>query len=79
MLPSGLILEEYVDAAGKSPFGGWFEGLEANAAAKVAVALARIERGALSNVKGVGEGCWSSGSISVRAIASISGATGIGW
>ena len=34
----------------------WFAGLDAPAAAKVAVALARLEQGNLSNAKGVGEG-----------------------
>lgn len=33
-----------------------FSGLDAAAAAKVSVALARVEQGNLSNVKGVGEG-----------------------
>jgi len=56
MLPSEVILEAYVDAAGASPFGDWFEGLEAVAAAKVTMALTRIARGAVSSVKGVGEG-----------------------
>jgi putative addiction module killer protein len=56
MLPLPASLKEYVDEAGESPFGVWFGGLEALAAAKVTVALSRIERGAVSNVKGVGEG-----------------------
>lgn len=47
---------EYRDVAGSSPFAGWFDGLDAQAAAKVTVALARIEQGNLSNVKGVGAG-----------------------
>ena len=47
---------EYLDAAGDSPFRDWFDGLDAQAAAKVAVALTRIELGNLSNVKGVGAG-----------------------
>ena len=37
-----------------SPHG--FDDLDATAAAKVTVSLARIEQGNLSNVKGVGEG-----------------------
>src|SRR5208283_473424 len=41
---------------GGSPFEEWFAGLDAPAAAKVAVALARLEQGNLSNAKGVGEG-----------------------
>ena len=47
---------EYLDAAGNSPFTRWFDALDAQAAAKVAMALARIEGGNLSNVKGVGAG-----------------------
>jgi putative addiction module killer protein len=49
-------LREYEDEAGRSPFGSWFSGLDPTAAARVAVALTRIERGALSNVEPVGEG-----------------------
>src|SRR5436190_20482362 len=47
---------EYLDAAGRSPFTGWFDGLDSTAAAKVTVALTRIELGNLSNVKTVGGG-----------------------
>lgn len=47
---------EYLDPAGRSPFVGWFDGLDAQAAAKITVALARIEQGNLSNVKAVGAG-----------------------
>ena len=47
---------EYLDAAGDSPYRDWFESLNAQAAAKVTVALTRIELGSLSNVKGVGAG-----------------------
>jgi putative addiction module killer protein len=46
----------YVTADGRSPFDAWFGALEAAAAAKVTVALARLEQGNLSNVKGVGDG-----------------------
>jgi putative component of toxin-antitoxin plasmid stabilization module len=45
---------QYLDAAGGSPYRNWFESLNAQAAAKVTVALTRIELGNLSNVKGVG-------------------------
>jgi putative addiction module killer protein len=41
---------------GVSPFGTWFAGLDAHAAAKVATALYRLEQGNLSNVKAVGKG-----------------------
>jgi putative addiction module killer protein len=51
-----LVVREYVDERGRSPFARWFEGLDARAAAKVTVTLSRMERGNLSNVKGVGGG-----------------------
>lgn len=41
---------------GSSPFGAWFSGLNAPAAAKVATALYRLEQGNFSNVKAVGKG-----------------------
>ncbi len=41
---------------GVSIFGEWFSGLDAQAAAKVAAALYRLEQGNLSNVKSVGQG-----------------------
>jgi putative addiction module killer protein len=56
MLPSAVVIEEYLDDQGGSPFASWFTDLDARAAAKVTIALSRIERGAVSNVKGVGEG-----------------------
>ncbi len=49
-------LREYLSAQGTSPFGVWFNALEAQAAARVAVALARLENGNLANAKGVGAG-----------------------
>jgi putative addiction module killer protein len=57
VLPYGVIeLRYYLAGDGKSPFEEWFSGLNAAAAAKVSVALARLEQGNLSNAKGVGEG-----------------------
>jgi putative addiction module killer protein len=47
---------EYVSADGTGPFAGWFNRLDPQAAAKVDVALVRIEMGNLSNVKSVGLG-----------------------
>ena len=41
---------------GFSPFGKWFAGLDAQAAAKDTVALYRLEQGNFSNVKSVGKG-----------------------
>ena len=49
-------LRFYLSGDGSTPFETWFSGLEASAAAKVTVALSRLERGAISNVKPVGEG-----------------------
>ena len=46
----------YVAASGEEPFADWFAGLDTVASAKIARALARMEQGNLSNVKGVGEG-----------------------
>lgn len=51
-----LDVREYLDEYGTSPFTEWFTGLDAMAAAKITVVLARIAQGNLSNVKGVGEG-----------------------
>jgi putative addiction module killer protein len=46
-------VREYIDANDRSPFGSWFAGLNAPAAAKVTTALTRIELGNLSNFKPV--------------------------
>jgi putative addiction module killer protein len=51
-----LELRYYLTGDGKSPFRGWFDDLDAAAAAKVTVALARLEQGNTSNTKTVGEG-----------------------
>ena len=57
MLPSFMLeLRYYLASDGASPFEEWFTSLDAPAAAKVAVALARLEQGNLSNLKVVGEG-----------------------
>jgi putative addiction module killer protein len=47
---------EYLDPLSRSPYAKWFDGLNAEAAAKVASALYRIADGNFSNVKGVGGG-----------------------
>ena len=47
---------EYLDEKGRSPFRRWFDRLDAVAAAKVAIALTRIEQGNTSNAKAVGGG-----------------------
>lgn len=56
MLPNAVTIEEYLDPSGFSAFGDWFDSLAPVAAAKVTVAVTRIARGAVSNVKGVGDG-----------------------
>ena len=51
-------IKELLLADGESPFANWFLSLEAVAAAKVRVALSRMEQGNLSNVswfRGIGE------------------------
>ncbi len=49
-------IREFLDDRGTSPFARWFDDLDPQAAAKVTVALARMEAGNLSNTKAVGEG-----------------------
>ena len=49
-------IREYVDNRDRSPFGDWFDSLDAQAASKIAVAVARMEAGNLSNAKSVGGG-----------------------
>jgi putative addiction module killer protein len=51
-----LEIRYYLASDGRSQFEGWFSSLDATARAKVTVAIARLEQGNLSNVKGVGEG-----------------------
>jgi putative addiction module killer protein len=53
-----LSVLEYLDRAGSSPFAGWFQTLDAAAAAKVTAAVRRLELGHFSNVKGVGAGVY---------------------
>jgi putative addiction module killer protein len=49
-------VREYLDATGASPFGRWFAELNAPAAAKVTTAVARLEQGNTSTLKGIGAG-----------------------
>lgn len=44
---------EYVDSSGRSPYATWFNSLNPQAAAKVAIAVTRMSQGNLSNVKGL--------------------------
>ena len=47
-------IRQYWTKDEKSPFEDWFDSLDAMAAQKVSIALARIENGNSSNIKGVG-------------------------
>ena len=49
-------LRGYIDEIGTQRFTKWFTSLDAIAAAKVAIALTRMEKGNFSNVQGVGGG-----------------------
>lgn len=51
-----MIVQEYVRVDGSSPFGAWFDDLDAQAAAKVATAILRLEAGQTSNLKWIGGG-----------------------
>jgi putative addiction module killer protein len=49
---------EYIKEDGSNPYKRWFDSLNAHAAAKVAVAMARLELGNTSSIKwfdGIGE------------------------
>ncbi len=51
-------VEEYLKVDGTSPYQDWFNSLESQAAAKVSVAIYRMEQGLISSVKwfeGIGE------------------------
>src|SRR5258705_9737872 len=57
VLPLAMVeVREYLDRRGTSPFAAWSDRLNREAAVKVAAALARIQQGNFSNVKGVGAG-----------------------
>jgi len=49
-------IREYLDRGGGNPYRGWFDRLNAPAAAKVASGITRLALGNFSNVKGVGSG-----------------------
>ena len=51
-------VREYLDVEGNSPYAKWFDRLNVTAAAKVAIAVHRMEQGNFSNVKGVGAGVY---------------------
>jgi len=49
-------VREYLDRSGRSLYAEWFDSLDAQAAAKVAIAITRMGQGNFSNVKSVGSG-----------------------
>lgn len=51
-------IREYLKEDGSSPFGIWFDGLDAPAAAKITTVVARMEHGNLSHTKPVGKGVY---------------------
>ena len=53
---TAIEIREYIDEHGRSAFGRWFDRLDPTAASKINIAVARMESGNLSNVKGVGRG-----------------------
>src|SRR6266849_6023500 len=62
-------LRGYIDENGNKRFAEWLEGLDAAAAAKVTIALARMEQGSFSKVKGWGPASLNARSTSVPATA----------
>lgn len=57
MLPLNSVeVLEYLQPDGRSPYAKWFDDLNPQAAAKVAIAVARMSQGNFSNVKSVGSG-----------------------
>jgi putative addiction module killer protein len=51
-----ILVREYVDERGRSPYAVWFDSLDQSAAVKVTVAVERIAQGHTSAIKPVGEG-----------------------
>lgn len=51
-----ITIKEYIDSKGQSPYAKWFNRLKVEAAAKVAIALVRMEQGNFSNTKRLGSG-----------------------
>jgi putative addiction module killer protein len=58
VLSSMVEVLEYLDLNGRSPYAKWFDDLNAQAAAKVSVAVTRFGTGNFGNVKGVGSGVY---------------------
>ena len=52
------VLRGYLDDQGNQPFADWFDALDHTAAAKVTIALTRMEQGNFSNSRSVGSGVY---------------------
>lgn len=46
-----MVIKEYIRENGTNPYRKWFNSLNSQAAAKVAIAIARLEIGNTSNIK----------------------------
>ena len=64
-------IRENLDARDHSPYAKWFDGLNAQAATKVVIAVTRMGHGNLSNIKRVVRWFTSAESISGPVIRSI--------
>lgn len=51
-------LRGYIDENGRKRFADWFEQLDPAAAARLTIALTRMQQGNFSNTKGVGAGVY---------------------
>jgi putative addiction module killer protein len=51
-----VIVEEYLDVDGRSPFAEWLDSLDAVTAARITTVLHRLEQGSYGDVAAVGEG-----------------------
>lgn len=51
-----IVIKEFVEKTGRSPFAAWFNHLDHMAAAKVTTAIYRLEQHNFSNVKNLGGG-----------------------
>jgi putative addiction module killer protein len=72
-------IREYLAPDGISPYAKWFDELNAQAAAKVATAVARMAQGNLSNAKSVGTGVYEYRIDFGPGIESISEEMAIAW
>jgi putative component of toxin-antitoxin plasmid stabilization module len=53
-----ISVHEYLDERGRSPYAEWFNGLDAQVSAKIAVAVTRMSLGNYSNVRSLGDGAF---------------------